>query len=351
VPFFKRLSQKINYSIVFGGKYFTPSVVTSDDAFKLDKSVFSKNFYFLNRTFLIQYWSGFLKDILSPNMRVVELNPRCLVSWLSLISSFVFRRGKTILWGHLYNREGVFGRFSLRRIMTKMSNGIVFYTKGQASEYIEIENGYLSSKVVGYAPNSIISAEDITSFDSSGKDFLYVGRVTKAKKVDVLVRAFSIFSTATNINNVLHIVGSGETLQEVKDLTLSLGISNKVIFHGHIGDHVYLKNLYEQSICSISPGYVGLSITQSLSYGRPMIVSEREPHSPELELFSQNANGVYFNTDDVQDLASKLEKMYLERDFWASEGAKISAVIKEHFTYESMVSGYFDVIDRVDKDE
>lgn len=351
VPFFKRLVLSIDCKIVFGEKYFTPSVITSGDAFKLENAVFSKNFYFIGRKFLLQYWNGILKDILSDNVRLVELNPRCIVSWLSLLSSFICRRGKTVLWGHLYNRAGVFDRFSLRRFMTKMSNGLVFYTKSQATEYIEIEKGTLSNTIVGYAPNSIISAEDVTSFDSSGRDFLYVGRVTKAKKVDVLVRAFSEFSAKTKINNVLHIVGNGETLQDVKDLALSLGISDKVNFHGHIGEHAYLKSLYEQSVCSISPGYVGLSITQSLSYGRPMIVSEDEPHSPELELFSQNANGMYFNTDDVQDLADKLEQMYLRRDFWASEGKKISAVIKEHFTYEAMVDGYVDVIDRVSNDE
>ena len=56
-------------------------------------------------------------------------------------------------------------------------------------------------------------------------------------------------------------------------LALDLGIDRDVIFYGHVSEPSELRSVYGASVASLSPGYVGLSVTQSLGFGVPMIVS------------------------------------------------------------------------------
>ncbi|MDH8179555.1 glycosyl transferase, partial [Klebsiella pneumoniae] len=76
-----------------------------------------------------------------------------------------------------------------------------------------------------------------------------------------------------------------------------------------------LKEIYSKSFVSISPGYVGLSITQSLSFGVPMLVSKDENHSPELEALQTGLNGGFFNTNDPQSLADEILKYFHGRQY------------------------------------
>jgi hypothetical protein len=84
----------------------------------------------------------------------------------------------------------------------------------------------------------------------------------------------------------------------------------------------------------MSPGYVGLSITQSLSYGVPMIVARDEPHSPEIEAMRERFNAITVASDDAEALAGVMVEMASDRDAWLSRRADIAADCAGRYSVE-----------------
>ncbi len=344
IGLFEKLSNNVVLKIVCGDEYFS-SVKTCDDAWKLHYFLRSENYYFWGRRALLQVWPNYLKDIFFCNIRVVELNPRCLTSWLSLLSSCLFKRGKTVVWGHLLNRAGEQKRFSARQFMLKLANGSLFYTKGQMDAFKATPAG--QSTISGYAPNAVVYADQVTHFSEAGRDFLFVGRLVEDKKPLVLLDAFLLACEQGLSDSCLHIVGAGDQTELLQNQLAQSPFRDRVLLHGHNNNYEFLHGLYKRSVCSVSPGYVGLSITQSLSFGRPMLISEHEPHAPEIEAFMPGVNGRFFRTDDAEDLARHLMAFYLDRELWAAKSAELSAQVLENYTYEAMAKGYLALIEEV----
>lgn len=344
IGLFKTLFQQENVQLICGYQYF--SSVKSEAAVFADPHVQkSDNIYFFKRKCLWQVWPGYLQTLLASSIRVVELNPRCLTSWLSLLTSRLLKRGKTVVWGHLLNRAGEQKRFSARQFMLKLANGALFYTKGQMDAFRATSAG--QATISGYAPNSVVYADQVTYFNEAGRDFLYVGRLVAEKKPLVLLNAFLLACEQGLAESRLHFVGAGDQLEALQQRLAQSPFRDRVLLHGHNNDYAFLRELYKSSVCSVSPGYVGLSITQSLSFGRPMLISEHEPHAPEIEAFMPGVNGRFFSSDDAEDLARHLLAFYLERDSWAAKSAELSAQVLENYTYEAMAKGYLALIDEV----
>ncbi|HCG2922863.1 TPA: glycosyltransferase [Klebsiella pneumoniae] len=343
VGFFESLSLKKKIKLVFGDCYFEESVVTSSNAFSFRNKHISKNRYLCWRKFLLQTWPSIFRDLFSPSVIVVELNPRCITSWLVLIRSFFLGFGKSVVWGHLLNRKGRLPL--LRKIMIFLANGVIFYTNQQSEQFQSIRLSKHTSH--GVAPNAVLNASNVVHFDSPGKDFIYVGRLTSAKKAQLLARAFQIALNKLGNDSKLHFVGDGPEVSSLNSWVESHNLSSRIFIHGHISDYEKLKQLYATSIASVSPGYVGLSITQSLSFGRPMIVADNEPHSPEIEALKPGVTGEFFCANSETDLANKLIWFYENRDSWKNKSESISRFCIENYTYESMVDGYVKLIEEV----
>ena len=113
---------------------------------------------------------------------------------------------------------------------------------------------------------------------------------------------------------------------------------------GHIQDTSVLRKLYGSSFCSVSSGYVGLSATQSFSFGIPMIVSKDEPHSPEIEACQAGFNCKFFQTDNVDDLACKLSAFYSEREHFFRLRNQISEFTAENYSFEAMRDTFIQAI-------
>ena len=107
--------------------------------------------------------------------------------------------------------------------------------------------------------------------------------------------------------------------------------------------HTVLKQLYFSSLFSISPGYIGLSVTQSFGFGVPMIVSKHENHSPEIEAVKEGENAIYFQTDNVDNLCEKILHMYEFRDQWIDKRKNIVKDCQTNYSIEVMCSPFIEV--------
>ncbi|MBL7471756.1 glycosyltransferase [Robertkochia sediminum] len=327
--------------ILFGGdNYFESSVKTN---YGLPFMCFVRNRFFLKRRFLFQ--TGMWGAILGNNVWVMEMNPRIISNWLILLIRKAAGK-KTVLWGHAWPRAGKGSKSDrLRHFMRSLADEIIVYTHSQRRELHEL----MPHKAIVAAPNSVFFKDEMCLINgdqvSKRKNFIYVGRLTLYKKPMLLVRAFKCLCAKDQAMDVnLLIVGAGEEYEKIRQYIEENNLIDRVKLFGHVGDYEELKDLYSTAIASVSPGYVGLSITQSFGFGVPMIISKRENHSPEIEAAVDGFNSLFFNTDDMENLAEKMEGVIANRNSWISRSEEIIDFAKERYSVEAMGSAFLELL-------
>ena len=329
----KRLSDDFEFAC--GDIYFEKSVKT-DWSIKGISPI--KNHYFLNRKILFQ--SGMFMQALGAEVLVLEMNPRILTNWIILVFRNLVNK-KTVLWGHAWPREGENSKSDIvRGWMRKLANIIVTYTKKQSEELKK----KMPEKEIVFAPNSLYYKKEMNvSNNIEPLDVIYVGRLTKAKKPLILLKAFSMLSEVLPKGARLIIVGEGPEKESVLSFIKKKYMSDRIKILGHISDFNVLENLYSEALFSVSPGYVGLSITQSLSFGVPILISKDENHSPEIEAAIEGENSLFFDTDNIKDFSNKITDFYKQKRIWAQRRKGISEYCRENYCIERMVQPFLDL--------
>ena len=324
------------FKMYAGTYYFEESVKTDSSITYLHKV---NNIYFLNRRFLFQI--GMWKESLRTENLVMELNPRILSNWILLLLR-KFLRKKTILWGHAWPRNGKDSKSDqVRQWMRQLADVIVTYTKTQAEELQE----KMPKKKIVYAPNSLYySSEMLVSQNTEVSNIIYVGRLTKKKKPKLLIEAYAKIINKLPKNANLVIVGDGEETSTLYNYVQELGLEDRIKLLGHVGNYEKLEKLYSEALVSVSPGYVGLSITQSFGFGVPMLISKTENHSPELEAAIIDSNSLFFKTNDVNSLSREILSFYENKEVWINKRNKICKVCKASYSIESMAKPFLDII-------
>ncbi|WP_345038867.1 hypothetical protein, partial [Georgenia daeguensis] len=100
---------------------------------------------------------------------------------------------------------------------------------------------------------------------------------------------------------------------------------------------------YEGCLCSVSPGYVGLSATQSIGFGVPMVWADDEPHAPEVEALN-GENSRRFKSGSADSLADTLAQMMAARKHYASRRFAISESARRKYSAEAMAAGMEDAV-------
>lgn len=135
---------------------------------------------------------------------------------------------------------------------------------------------------------------------------LFVGRLDKEKKIDVIIKAFAIILKSTDARLV--IAGKGKERSNLANLSKRLGIMKKIIFTGFINDQD-LPRLYRIAdiftIASIAE-LQSIVTMEAMASGLP-VVGARVMALP--ELISHGRNGYLFNEGDTQMLAESAIKI------------------------------------------
>ncbi|TFD83903.1 glycosyltransferase [Cryobacterium lactosi] len=321
-------TENLNVGLYAGSRHIDPTIRTG-----IDSSLYQlvTNTVIAGRG-LIQtgHWGAALRA----QTTILDLNPRSATAWVLLILRRVGRR-RTLLWGHLHPRAGGESKTaSLRRLMRRLAQGTVLY----GYDSVLPARAELPNSPVWVAPNSLYRANEMgaSSTNDSYSHVLYVGRLVADKKVEVLIRGF-LQSELRKSGARLLIAGQGEELVRLQQLVTSLGGSkDEVSFLGQVAEVSELQALYAGAVCSVSPGYVGLSLTQSLGFGVPMAISRDEPHAPEIEL-ARFGGVAFFDTDDPASLARTLDSF--PRQGAGAERSALADSVRQAYSAEAMASG------------
>lgn len=297
------------------------------------------NKFLFKRSLLFQFGSHW-RELFKKNIIVIGLNPRIISNWIFLILRKPLGL-KTYVWGHAWPRKGPNSKTArIRHLMQRFASGTITYSEAHKKELLV---KYPKLRILS-APNALYSKNEMGGLErpmDEVKNIIYVGRLVAAKKPLFLVKAFH---KLIDLDTKLIIVGDGPERKKIDEYVETHNLESRVQLTGHINNFNKLKQLYATSFVSVSPGYVGLSITQSFAFGVPMLISKNENHSPEIEAAKESSNAIFFQTDNQNDFCFKVEEIFKFKKMFSEKRKTIVNECKKHYTIEQMATSFLQIL-------
>lgn len=252
--------------------------------------------------------------------KVIFLGDSKVIStWISLIICKI-RNKETVLWTHgIYGNETKLKLFFRKSFYQLADYIIVYERKGKIGL---INRGFNKNKIhvifnslnydkqkeiLNYIENKSFS---INYFNNNSIPYIIsIGRLTKRKKIDLLIKVIKELNSIVPTCNLL-IIGEGEQKQTLEK---SVSLKDQYIhFYGECYDEKILAQLLYNAALTVIPGDIGLTAIHSLSFGTPVITHNNfNIQGPEHEAIEAGISGDFYDYMDLESLKSKI-KFWLE---------------------------------------
>ncbi|MDE9466105.1 glycosyltransferase [Xenorhabdus bovienii] len=137
----------------------------------------------------------------------------------------------------------------------------------------------------------------------------YIGRVTKEKGIDNLIKAWKLIES-NHHDWKLKIIGDGSNKEDFISLTKELRLQNVEFYNSTNNVEKYLR---ESTICvlpSLFEGF-GLSLIEAKSQGCSVISTKT---SGGKKLINNMVNGILVDIGNIEDLADKIEILIIDKN-------------------------------------
>lgn len=202
----------------------------------------------------------------------------------------------------------------------------------------------------GYNTNEFFIVEDINKKEilkklliekEYDKIVLFVGRISKLKGLDVLLKAAQTYE---NDNVLTLIVGDGEYKKELDILKEELGLKN-IIFLGS-KEHSELREIYNISDVFVLPSRkeaLPLVAIEALACGTPAIVTNQSG----MDKIITKEVGLIFEMDNEKMLAEKINAILNKEVIF--EKNEIAKYAKENYSGEVFISKLIEIYNKIQK--
>lgn len=252
------------------------------------------------------------------------------------------RYGRWIFWGHLYSRRSYLNY--ARDWLMKKADAILLYGREEIDRMIQ--RGVPGDKLF-VADNTIHVPNHLDCSGHTKSSLLFVGRLQKRKKIDVLIEVFARIREKVPENVQLEIVGDGPIRNFLREKVREVNLTEKVVFHGGVNQHHLLINIFSRAYAYVSLGHVGLGLLHSFAYGIPVItVHPEDPwvHAPEFKNLEHRVNGLIYKSE------RELEEMLIEicnaPRLSATLGQNAYRLYSSEKTLDVMLGGFREAIER-----
>ena len=242
-------------------------------------------------------------------------------TWRMLLLKNLFYRKKRIyFWTHgWYGKESRTERI-IKKFFYKLVDGAFLY--GNYAKQLMINEGIKEKKLfvihnsLDYDTQLELRSQIRASrlyeehFKNTNKNIVFLGRLTKVKKLDMLLEVVSLLRQKGQFFNV-SFVGDGVERQHLEDLTEQLGLKDTTWFYGECYDErTNAEFVYNADLC-VSPGNVGLTAMHMLMFGTPVITHDDfTMQMPEFEAIVPHKTGMFFKRDDVMSLCDTIQEWF-----------------------------------------
>ncbi|MFI3240726.1 MAG: glycosyltransferase [Bacteroidales bacterium] len=312
---YQLMDQQLGCDFVFGNN--------GGDIKKLDYSLLKNNVeevrYSRVGSFIWQ--KDIIKYVFKPYSHIILIGEfTCLSKWTILFLSKLLRK-KIILWGHGWKGVGSWRSRLLCKNFYDLSDGVLVY--GDYAKNIMIRDGFKNKRIfpvhnsLDYDKQleirkSILPSDIYTDhFKNTNKNFIFIGRLIKAKQLDMILQVLKIFNESGQKYNITYI-GSGEDEDRLKQLANDYNLNEQVWFYGACYDEKELSELIYNSDMCISPGDIGLTVMHCLVYGCPVISHNNfSKQGPEFEAIKEGITGDFFEYNNIESLQKVIENWFV----------------------------------------
>lgn len=234
-----------------------------------------------------------------------------ILGWLLKKPSITYVRGSDI-----YTRSGLFKK-TIGRFVLKRSNRVIALTNDMKKEILKI----VDRKDVIVVPNGIeISKFNLNrdncrrelNIQENKKIILFVGRLIEIKGVEYLIRAMKeILKDIPDAK--LMIIGDGENEKNLKNLSVNLGVEEKIDFIGKVPNDkipVYMKAADVFVLPSLSEGFP-VTLLEAMAAGLP-ILATKVGGIP--EIIKDEENGFLVQPANSSDIAKKVIDLLADKE-------------------------------------
>ncbi len=311
------MEKELNADFYFGDKI-------KENVKKLDYSHFKNKVTEIKNVLLfgpVYYQRGVIRLLFNKNYdKYIITGETYSISTFLFLLLAKFTRKKVYLWGHgCRGNESPINIF-IKRVSSLLYDGFFLY--GNYAKRLLVDRGIDEGKLhVIY--NSLdydmqknnrdrVEQSDIYEqyFDNNCKTLFFVGRLTRSKRLDMLIDALGKLKAEGYIYNLV-LIGGGDEEESLRNYVSLSGLSDNVWFYGECYDEKLLSKLiYNADLC-VSPGNIGLTAIHSLAYGTPVITHDNfEKQGPEFEAIVENETGLFFKYESVASLTEKIQEWF-----------------------------------------
>ena len=220
----------------------------------------------------------------------------------------------------------------LKKIFYKKATGVIAQTEF-AKRIISERNGVQRIKVISNPVNAI----DAVICDKQNY-IVTVGRLTKEKGHRYLVEAIAKIQ---HVDWKLSIVGDGAEKEDLVELVQKLGVSDRVIFHGHKLN--FAKELSEAKIFvlpSLSEGFPN-AVIEAMSVPLPCIATRCTEAMD--EVIQNGVNGLLVEKGNSDAIAATIDRLIDNEELQRKLSINAYSV-REKLSFEKIAKEYFDFI-------
>lgn len=179
---------------------------------------------------------------------------------------------------------------------------------GVSSDKIHVIYNSLGGHVDANERKQCFSNELKNHFGNNYPTLLFVGRLTKVKQLDWLIKAIQ-FHDRQGLKYNLLIIGEGEEGIHLRNMVEESGVADRIWFYGECYDDTKLNSLIYNSDLCVSPGNVGLTALHAMMYGTPVLSHDDfENQMPEYETIVPGETGMLYRHGSFEDFCLKIEE-------------------------------------------
>jgi glycosyltransferase involved in cell wall biosynthesis len=196
----------------------------------------------------------------------------------------------------------------------------------------------------------IYPAIDVTMYRTVQPSYdnfiLYIGRLVFYKNVDVIIRAYEEVIKELPTAKLI-VVGEGPMEDEWRNLAQSVGVSNNVLFTGHVSHQDKIDLLSRCSalaLPSIFEGF-GLVVLEAFAMQKPVLAANIPPLD---EIVDQDINGFLLSFNDAHQWATAIIALLTNQQLCHKMGYNGAKKVTDKFDFtkyiKSMESLYMEAI-------
>lgn len=163
-----------------------------------------------------------------------------------------------------------------------------------------------------YCAVDIEQTGKISSTKSKHPSICVISRLVEYKQVDKVIQAVKKMHE-DGLEAKCNIVGDGPLRGSLSEMVMNLKLQNNILFHGSVEKHKDVLKILKSSWVYVSASKVegfGISAIEAMALGVPFVISDIDVYRE----ITSSKGGLFFNPDDIDDLAKKIKKLVLDKN-------------------------------------